>query len=426
MTTRIEVNHLARVEGHGGVRLELDGANVSKVQLDIFEGARLIEGLVRGRRYDEVAPLVSRICAICSVAHVLASLAATEEALGVKPDPETVLLRDLLLRGENIESHALHLFLLALPDYLGAPSAIALAAEHGDVVNLGLRLKRLGNLIQEVVGGRPIHPVTPVLGGFGSRPPAERLLRLRDGLRQGVADAEATLEIVAALPRTDVGHSASGYVAVQPAEGYGYGPGDEIAFLLDGRRELVPARDYRGLLKEQAVAHSHAKHSRPDGTPIMVGALARLVLNGDRLPPSGVRAMSRMGLAAPFDDPLANNAAQAVELVVDVERALDAVERLLGAKGPVAVPPKIVPREGEGTAVLEAPRGLLVHSYGYDAAGNLRRADIVTPTAINAVSIEDRLRRAVEQSPTQDPAALRHRLEMVVRAYDPCLSCSVH
>src|SRR5512134_3740388 len=196
MTTRIELNHLARVEGHGGVTLELDGATVRKVQLDIFEGARLIEGLVRGRRYDEVAPLVSRICSICSVAHTLTSLAATERALGITPDPETALLRDLLLRGESIESHALHLYLLALPDYLGAPSAIALAADHGDVVNLGLRLKRLGNLIQEAVGGRPIHPVTPVLGGFGARPPANRLIELRDGLLQGVLDAETTLEIV--------------------------------------------------------------------------------------------------------------------------------------------------------------------------------------------------------------------------------------
>jgi sulfhydrogenase subunit alpha len=251
-------------------------------------------------------------------------------------------------------------------------------------------------------------------------------MQLRDGLRQGVRDAEATLEIVASLPRTDVGRSASGYVAVRPAKGYGYGPGDEIAFGIDGRRTLVKAADYRGFLQERAVPHSHAKHSRPSETPIMVGALARLILNGDRLPPSGAAAVARMGLAAPFDDPLANNAAQAVELVVDVEIALQAVEHLLGSAGPAAARASVVPRAGEGTAVLEAPRGLLVHSYVYDAAGNLTHADIVTPTAINAVSIEDRLRHAVEQSPSQDPAALRHRLEMVVRAYDPCLSCSVH
>jgi coenzyme F420-reducing hydrogenase alpha subunit len=426
MTTRIELNHLARVEGHGGVTVELDGDQVRTARLEIFEGARLIEGLVRGRRWDEVAPLVSRICAICSSAHTLASLAATERAFGVSPSPETLLLRDLLLRGESIESHALHVFLLAVPDYLNAPSAIALAAERRDVVALGLRLKRLGNAIQEIVGGRAIHPVNAVPGGFGSRPSMDKLVRLRAALAQGVADVQTTLDFVAALPPQDAGRSDSAYAATWLPAGYGYEAADQIAIELRGQRELVPAAAYRTILAERTVAHSHAKHSRWDGTPITVGALARLAVNGGRLPPSGVAAAARLGLVPPFEDPLANNAAQVVELVVDVERALELVDRLLHAPAAPAPPVPIVPREGQGTAALEAPRGLLIHSYTYDRQGRLQQADIITPTAINAASIEHRLRKAVEQSPARDEASLTHRLEMVVRAYDPCLSCSVH
>jgi sulfhydrogenase subunit alpha len=426
MTTRIEVNHLARVEGHGGVTVELDGDEVRTARFEIFEGARLIEGLVRGRRYDEVAPLVSRICAICSSAHTLASLAATERAFDVTPSPETLLLRDLLLRGESIESHALHVFLLAAPDYLNVPSAIALAAERRDVVALGLRLKRLGNAIQEIVGGRAIHPVNAVPGGFGSRPAMDALVRLHGALEQGVADAQATLDFVAALPPQDAGRSDTAYAATWLPAGYGYEAGDQIAIELRGHRELVPAAAYRTVLVERTVAHSHARHSRWNGTPITVGALARIAVNGGRLPPSGVAAAARLGLAPPFEDPLGNNAAQVVELIVDVERALELVDRLLDMPAAPEPPVPVVPREGQGTAALEAPRGLLIHSYRYDADGRLQQADIVTPTAINAASIEHRLRKAVEQSPERDEASLTHRLEMVVRAYDPCLSCSVH
>lgn len=426
MTTRIELNHLARVEGHGGVTIDLDDGAVAAVHLDIFEGARLIEGLVRGRRYDEVAHLVSRICAICSVAHTLASLAATERAFGIDPGAETVLLRDLLLRGENIESHALHLYLLAAPDFLGAPSALALAAEHGDIVQLGLRLKRLGNTIQEIVGGRAIHPVNAQLGGFSTRPPVDSLLRLRAELEQGARDAATTLDVMAGLPAVDAGRSETAYAAVTPPAGYGYGPGDAITLVRGSRREVVPADAYRSVTQERTVAHSHAKHSRWDGAPIMVGALARVVVNGERLPPSGAAAADRLKLVPPFEDPLANNAAQAVELVADVERALELVEALVDEPGRGRRPVPVTPRDGQGTGALEAPRGLLVHSYTYDDHGCIARADIITPTAINAASIEARLQRAVEGDSTADPDGLRRRLEMVVRAYDPCLSCSVH
>ncbi len=166
----IVIEHLARVEGHGGITVELEGDTVTNVRFDVFEGARLLEPLVRGKRYDEVAPILSRICSICSAAHTLTSLKATENAFGIRVSPQTELLRELMFRGESIESHALHLFLLAVPDYLNYPSAIAMAADKPAAVLLGLRLKKLGNLIQETIGGRAVHPVNAVLGGFGKAP----------------------------------------------------------------------------------------------------------------------------------------------------------------------------------------------------------------------------------------------------------------
>ncbi len=171
MTKTIKVNHLARVEGHGGITVELDGQSVSSVRFDIFEGARLLEALVRGRSYEDISQIVSRICAICSVAHSLTSIKATENAFGVKPTPQTELLRDLAYRGENIESHALHVFCLAIPDYLNYPSVIALAADLPDAARLGLRLKKLGNTIQEIIGGRAVHPVNASWAGSASFPP---------------------------------------------------------------------------------------------------------------------------------------------------------------------------------------------------------------------------------------------------------------
>ncbi len=424
--TRIVIDHLARVEGHGGVSVELGDGGVESVHFDVIEGARLLEGIVRGRPYDEVAPITSRICAICSAAHTIASLTATEQAFGVVPSARTERLRDLMLRGENIESHALHVFLLALPDYFGAPSAIALATEHREVVDLALRLKQLGNAIQEVVAGRAIHPVTAVVGGFGSWPTQNDLLALREGLLQGREDVAAAVDLMASLPPVDIGRSPSAYAALRMTGFYGYASGHEILVESSGRTVSVPVTAYRSITREQTVPHSHAKHSRWNGTPFMVGAIARLAVNGDHLPAGGARVAQRLGLTGESDDPQDNTRAQVVELAVDVDRALELVEHLLAEGDCVEAPVPVTPRAGTGTGAIEAPRGLLIHSYRYDERGLVEEADVVTPTALNAASVEHRLRRAVEQVSDRDAARIRRRAEMLVRAYDPCISCAVH
>lgn len=426
MSTTIRIDHLARVEGHGGVTVEMEGGAVRDVRFDVFEGARLLEGLVKGRTYEDISPVLSRICAICSVAHSLTSLKATENAFGVEVSPQTEALRDLLSLGESIESHALHLFLLAIPDYLNYPSAIALAADHLPAVQLGLRLKKLGNTIQETVGGRAVHPVNAVLGGFGRVPSFDQLAALRDALASGAADCETMLEIVAGLPAASFFRAGIAFGALVCPKEYGYYAGEEVTMASGGESETIPAHEYKRFTNERAVPHSHAKHSTYHGRPYMVGSLARLVVNRTRLGERGVAAMKRLGLRFPPDNPTDNNKAQAVELVNDVDRALRLVESLLehGLKDEPPVP--VAPREGAGTAITEAPRGTLIHSYVYDEAGTLAAADVITPTAINAASIEDHLRRAAENAAPGEDAALTRAFEMIVRAYDPCISCSVH
>jgi sulfhydrogenase subunit alpha len=426
MSRTIAVNHLARVEGHGGITVELDGDTIGDVRFDIFEGMRLVEGLVRGRSYEDVAPIVSRICAICSVAHSLSSLKATENAFGIVPSGQTELLRDLMYRGENIESHALHLFLLAVPDYLGYPSAIAMAEHHLDAVALGLRLKKLGNTIQETIGGRAVHPVNAVIGGFGRLPDNGQLAALRESLLRGAEDCRSALALLRSLPPADFCDADTAFVAMRSPAPYGYYRGDEIQLLEDGRRSTFPAAGYRDLTNESVVAHSHAKHSRYNGASFMVGPLARLAVNHDLLTGPAAEAADSLGLRFPSRNPMDNNKAQAVELVGDVQQALATVEQLLESGLTAEVPEPVRPRAGTGTAITEAPRGLLVHSYAYDDAGRVTAADVITPTAMNAASIEYHFCHAVEQAEDRSTEALQLKLGMIARAYDPCISCSVH
>ncbi len=422
----IVIEHLARVEGHGGITVELKGSSVGKVRFDVFEGARLLEPLLKGKPYTEVAQILSRICSICSAAHTLTSIKATENAFGVQVTPQTDLLRELLARGESIESHALHVFLLAAPDYLNYPSAIAMAGDHPAAVLLGLRLKKLGNRIMEVVGGRAVHPVNPVVGGFGKVPSSDQLIELETSLTKAVADCDAMLDVVASLPDADFCHTNTQYAALRLTGPDTYYGGDEVTVVANGGHATVPAPEYRSLANEKSVPHSHAKHSSFHGKPFMVGSLARLTANPCRIKGKTAAAMKKLRFSVPSDNPMDNNKAQAVELVNDVETSLEIIAQLLrdGVKDerPVAVEP----RAGTGTGITEAPRGLLVHSYTYDEKGCIVAADVITPTAFNAASMEAHFRAAVEQTAERNEAILGKRLEMIARAYDPCISCSVH
>ncbi len=423
MSKSIMVDEVCRVEGHGGINVSIQNGKILRVDFDIFEGARFFEPLLRGRPYDEVASITSRICAICSFGHTLASLQATEDAFGVKVTPQTEKLRDLMMHGEMIESHALHLFCLVLPDLLGYPSAIHMAADHKEAVVLGLGLKKLGNTMREVLGGRAIHPCNAVVGGFGKLPSVAGLMALRDPLAKALDDAMKAIDLLASLPTPNFSESPTVYAALDSAKGiYGYFGKD----ILISTGERLDIHDYRKLTNEKTVPHSHAKHSLFAETPFMTGSLARLILNEKKLRGKAVEAKGKLGLSLPTDNIFANNLAQAVELVFSIERSREIIGELAREGMREEKLPEVKVKAGKGTGAVEVPRGTLYHSYSYDDMGRILEADIITPTAQNLANIEKDFRAAVEHLPNEPQDQMAFKLEMVARAYDPCISCSVH
>lgn len=419
----IRVAEIARVEGHGGVEVRLAGDRVTEVNFEIFEGSRFFERLLLGRSYQEITGLVCRVCAICSAGHTVTSLMAIEDALGLVVSEQTRLLRELMFLGQMIESHALHLFCLAVPDYLGYGGVLPLAKDRPAEVALGLALKKLGNDLQAAVGGRAIHPVNAVVGGFGRVPEAPELAALAERLDAALAQAPAVLKLLAALRVPDHAVSPSTFVALDPGEGFGFF--GKTAVTSNGHRFDV--HDYRRLTNERVVGHSHAKHSQLDGEPYMVGSLARLHHWFDRLTPLAQDAAREIGLCLPSENCLHNNHAQAVELIWSLERAASVIRTLLRAGlGEEPSAPVAWPGPCRGVAATEVPRGTLYHAYSFDGAGRLTEVDIVTPTAQNLANVEKDLRACAEGLAGRPDTELVPALEMVVRAYDPCISCSVH
>jgi sulfhydrogenase subunit alpha len=415
------------VEGHGGITVFLEGNEVRKVDFNIFEGIRLFEGLVRGRTMEDVTQIVSRICAICSTNHTVTSLHALENALGIQVTPQTRKLRDLAYQGANIESHALHVFVLDLPDLMGHSSVISLAGVIPDAVKIALRLKKLGNSIQEVVGGRAVHPVNYVIGGFGRVPSADELLSLRPQIRQGLDDCRQALDVLRTVPIPDFVNEPIRCAAIVPEdEAFFFGNTIEAS---DGSvRSRIPVRDYRKFTNEHLVPYSHAKHSLYNGRTYMVGALPRLTLNGDRISGLARQAWDALNLKVPSSNIVMNNIAQVVEMVYSVERALHLVQELLDAGIAQESPAAYEVRACSGAAATEVPRGTLFYSYEIDSEGRIASADIITPTAQNLGNAEEQLRATVEQGlgAGASDSIIEQRLAIVARAYDPCISCSVH
>jgi sulfhydrogenase subunit alpha len=423
MHKSIVMNRVCRVEGHGGIAVDIEDGKVVDVKMNIFEGPRFFESLVVGKTYDQVAPILMRICAICSASHTVASLMAVENTFGIEVTRQTRLLRELLVQGGNIESHALHLFCLVIPDLLHHPSAVTLAAEHPREVKMGLELKKLGNTIQETMGGRAIHSVNAVVGGFGKIPSEEQLLDLKEQLDKGLEQSLATFQLVSSLDIPDLCVSPNIYAALSNGES-GYSLfGDKINLSTGDKKQISK---YKDICCEMVVPHSHAKHSLYNNNPFMVGALARIALNGKKLSGQAREAQEKLGLDWFLGNPFHNNIAQAIELIYSIEKAIEIIDELLTTGLKSEKPAEIMTGPGAGTGAVEAPRGTLYHSYRFDESGRLAEADIITPTAQNLANVEKDLRACAESSIQESNEIITSKLEMVVRAYDPCISCAVH
>jgi sulfhydrogenase subunit alpha len=418
---QLTVEHVARIEGHGNISVSVEDGVVRDIRMDIVEPARFFESMVVGRRFDEAPLMTSRICGICSPNHVLTSIKAMEAALGVQVSERTRVMRKLLVYGSYLQNHATHLYVFAAPDFVGLPSVFPLARTHPDVVERALKIKKLGNELCALVGGRPVHPVTAVVGGFTSEPDARKLESFREMLLGIAGDALATVELFNSFDVPDFASSGE-MLALTADDDYAIYEG-EIAALDGGWKR--PVSEYRQVIQEGVVGHSNAKHSTVDGRTFLVGSLARVNLNGGQLGTGGKAALEATGLALPSRNPFHMHVTQAVELVDAAERCAGYIEQLLDMGGSTEPVPFTV-RAGEGAGATEAPRGTLYHSYAVDDDGFVTRGDVITPTAQNLANLDADMKAfapTVADRPEEEFTLL---IEELVRAYDPCLSCSVH
>ena len=419
----LNVEALARVEGDGGITVTLEGKKVKKVTLDIHEGPRLIEQLVRGMTPADDLNVVPRICAICTLSHKYAAIRGLEKALGIKPPEKAQVARELMMMGENVESNSLHTFLLALPDYLGYPSAIGMLNDYADDVKRALRLKKFGNHVMQVMSGRIVHGENPVLGGFGRYPSKKALEEIKLKSHELVPDAVRAVELFSSIDYpTHPEEDGMLFMSVNaPRKRYGYA-GDSI--LISNGKE-VDAEDYKKLTNERVVPHSFAKRSLYQDKTFNVGANARLINMGSRLDGEAKDLFKEHYSDRWLKNPLLNNLAQAIEMVWSLEQMPDLCDRLAGMDDPPIEQP--TRQTGVGTGAVEAPRGTLYHHYEVKD-GLIAAADIITPTAQNLDEIERHLRLTAERLLAEDKRdeEIRLGLEMVARAYDPCISCATH
>jgi sulfhydrogenase subunit alpha len=415
----IEVKTLARVEGEGALHLTVERGQVTDLRLEIFEPPRFFEAFLRGRHASEVPDLVARICGICPVAYQMSAVHALERAFGVEIDPRVRALRRLYYCGEWIESHALHVHMLAAPDFLGCANVAELAAKDRAAVERGLRLKKAGNAILRLLGGRSVHPVGACLGGFTRTPRPAELLELRHTLARLSDDAAASVRWVAGF---DLGERSADieFVALRHPHEY---PMNEGRLTSTAGLDAAP-EDFDAHVTEHQVPHSTALHATLNGRgPYCVGPLARLNLNFDRLP-ADVAAVARgCGVGWPNANTATSIVARAIEILYAVHEAL----RLIDAYEPPARPAAPVRlRSGRGCAITEAPRGILYHAYETDADGCITAARIVPPTSQNQAQIEAELRAVAPAWLARPRAEATHLCETLIRSYDPCISCATH
>ncbi len=420
MTTRtIKVDTLARVEGEGALFIRFEGKEIKEVELRIFEPPRFFEGILRGRSQMEAPDITARICGICPVAYQMSASYAIEDAHGIRVEPAIGALRRLLYCGEWIESHVLHMVMLHAPDFLGFPDALTMAEKHGEQVKRGLRLKKAGNAIVRVLGGREIHPINVRLGGFYRAPSKGELDALLPELRWGREAAMETLRWVAAFPYPDFERDYE-LVALHHPDEYAVCEGR----LRSNKGLDIDVHDYDACFQEQHLPHSNALHAVIVGRgAYLCGPLARINLNFEQLGPLAREAAREVGFAPPCLNPFRSLIARAIETIHAFDLAVRLIEGYVPPEAPFVAMPAAA---GTGCACTEAPRGILYHRYTIDDAGLIAAANIVPPTSQNQKTIEEDL---FDLAPTLAELPLAEATllaEQAIRNYDPCISCATH
>jgi len=422
-TTRtIDIHHITRVEGHGNIKIRIKDGKIEEAQWEVVETPRFFEAMLVGKKWENAPWISGRICGICSIGHTLASIRAIENGFGIVPTEQTRKLRLLLKHMETLQSHVLHLYFLAAPDFVGAGSVFPLISTHPDVVTRAARMKQLANDVCDCVGGRRMHPTRTVVGGFTMVPEKKELLQFKQRLNDAKEDLLKTAELFRTFTLPDFMRETE-FVSLKGDGAYPFIGGDLVS--TDNVRKKE--HEYRAMTNEYLVDQSTSKWSRLSRKSFAVGALARVNNNFDFLHPASKEIAASFGLKPVNHNPYMNNIAQLVESVHVVMESIGMIDELLGT-GWQEPRQTVVPRSGLGVGAVEVPRGILYHSYEFDKEGRITRCDCVIPTSQNHANIQHDLQELAKQyteKGTQD-RDIELLAQMLVRSYDPCISCSVH
>jgi len=418
----INIHHLTRVEGHGNINIRIKDGRLQQAEWEVVETPRFFEAMLAGKRWDNAPWICARICGICSIGHTLASIRAVENAFGIVPAQQTQKLRLFLKHMETLQSHILHLYFLAAPDFLNTGSVFPLMESHPDVVLRAGRLKQLANDVCDGIGGRRLHPTRTVVGGFTMLPEKKELSEFRDRLSEAVKDLALTAELFRTFKIPDFTRETE-FVSLKGEGGYPFIGGDLIS--TDG--VLKREHEYRQMTNEYIVVQSTSKWSRLSRSSFAVGALARVNNNFKFLHPAAKKISLGFGLQPVNHNPFMNNIAQLVECVHVVNESLVLIDELLDSARMEPRQP-VIPKEGIGVGAVEVPRGILYHCYEFDEAGKIVKCDCVIPTSQNHANIQHDLSALAEKcaSDGMQDKDIELLAAMLVRSYDPCISCSVH
>jgi coenzyme F420-reducing hydrogenase alpha subunit len=418
----INIHHVTRVEGHGNISLNVKNGKIEKCEWSVVEAPRFFESMVLGRSYKEVYHITARICGICSIGHTLAALRATENALGIKINQQDVKLRKLALHAENLQSHILHIGYLVLPDLMGVGSVIPLAASHPEELKTAIRLHRLANEMSDLICGRTTHPQSMIPGGFGKIPTLDQLKKLKDDLLASEDDINTTAKLL-----TTLAHKLPNFM--RETEFIALASEDEYA-LYEGEiastdAPNIPEDRYLEYTNEYLVPESTAKYCKNKRESYMVGALARVNINYDKLTPRAKTVAEMFNLKPVCHNPFMNTVAQLVEVVHSIDDSVKLIDELVSGDYKY-YQPDFKPTAGRGVAAVEVPRGILIHDYTYDDGGVCKEANCVIPTNQNHANIQHDMEALAPTIIDRPKEEIELTLEMLVRAYDPCISCSTH
>jgi coenzyme F420-reducing hydrogenase alpha subunit len=417
-TRTIKIDMMARVEGEGALNVTVKDGQVQDVQLRIFEPPRFFEAFLQGRHVNEVPDIVARICGICPVAYQMSAVHALEPIFGVEIPQAIRDLRRLLYCGEWIESHVLHIYMLQAPDFLGFASGLDMARVHPDLVKQGLRLKKAGNQLITLLGGRSVHPVSVKIGGFSQVPTKDQLHALKDELLWARDAAVKTLKWVSGFAFEDPEQDYT-FLALRGLSEYPMNTGP----LVTNKGHNLNVSEFEDHFHEEQVPYSTALHCTFQGKSYLTGPLARLSLNHDQLSPFTKEIFAEIGFSLPFKRASMGIVARSVEVLYALDEALRVIEQYEPPPSP-SVP--VIIKAGTGVAATEAPRGVLYHRFQVNEDGTIQLAKIVPPTSQNQRRIEDDLRNLLPSFLHLNDKEVATKCERHIRSYDPCISCATH